>query len=595
MSASSPSTRVVGLALALAAGALGLVVACGSDPRDVQGDPLDPSSSSSGGFGGDASAQQKDLACSGDLTSVVDKNTGVVVTTCPGDQGCAAGACVPACDAAKASKGSIGCDYVVATPSFYPGITPPCFAVFLANNWQKPVKVQVSRAGQTYDVSSFGRIATAGQPEASWPKVPAEGIPTGQVAVLFMSSDPGSKNGENPLTCPVATAIPAGSAVGGTGRGQAWHVTTDAPVTAYDILPYGGASSFLPSAELLLPTTAWGTNYYGIVPPRGTAGPQWGQVVAASDGTTVQVLANVPLPAGANVNAAPKGATTTFTLNAGEYVQWQDSGDMSGTVLAADKPIAFVGGNGYDCYRSSTSKSGGCDSAHQQVFPVSALGSAYVGAAYLTRRKNNAPESVPYRLVAAVDGTNLTYDPPVTGAPIQVNAGQSFDFEVTGSFVVKSQDDKHPFHLGQVMGGCGVTGGSVSGSCLGDDEYVNMVPPAQYLSRYVFFTDPTYKTTNLVFVRSKVGGGYEDVKLDCAGVLTGWRNIDAAGTYQQTEVDLVRDGKPNGTCNNGPHVAESKGAFGLMVWGLDEYASYAYPAGGNVAPINAVVVPAVPK
>ena len=35
----------------------------------------------------------------------------------------------------------------------------------------------------------------------------------------------------------------------------------------------GGASSFLPSAELLLPTTAWGTNYYGIVPLRGSASP----------------------------------------------------------------------------------------------------------------------------------------------------------------------------------------------------------------------------------------------------------------------------------------------------------------------------------
>lgn len=585
----SPPHRPV-VVLSVLAAVVGLVVACGSDAR-TYGDvsPNEPGGSS-GGFGGDAAAE-RDLACSGDLTSVVDKNSGLVVQTCPPDQGCAGGGCVPACDAAKASRGSIGCDYVVATPSFYPTIAPPCFAVFLANNWQKAIKVQVSRGGQTYDVSAFGRIATTGKPEAQWPAVPADGIPTGQVAVLFLSADPTSANA-TPLTCPVPTAIPAGTAVGGTGRGQAWHIATDAPVTAYDILPYGGASSYLPSAELLLPTSAWGTNYYGIVPPRGGAGPQWGQVVAQADGTTVQVLPNVPLPGGANVSAAPKGTTTTYTLKAGEYIQWQDTAEMSGTVLAADKPIAFVGGNGYVCYRSQTSQEGGCDSAHQQVAPVSALGSAYVGAAYATRRAAGQPESIPYRLVAAVDGTNLTYDPPVQGAPIQVNAGQTLDFESAAPFVVKSQDDQHPFHLGQVMPGCGVSGGSKGGGCLGDDEYVNLVPPAQYLSRYVFFTDPTYKTTNLVFVRVKVAGAFQDVKLDCAGVVTGWKAVDAAGNYEQADVDLVRNGQPNGACNNGPHVAESKGPFGLMVWGTDEYASYAYPAGGNVAPINTVVVPA---
>jgi hypothetical protein len=588
-------TRTVSAFLLALTGSLGVVVACGSDPRAYEAETLPNEPGSSSGFGGDAAATKKDLACSGDLTTVIDKTTGIAVTTCPGDQGCAAGACVPACEAAKASKGSIGCDYVVATPSFYPTIAPPCFAIFLANNWSSPVKVEVARAGQTYDVSAFGRIATAGQPESAWPAVPKDGIPKGQVAVLFMSADPGSRNGETPLTCPVPTAVPSGTATAGTGRGQAWHLTTSAPVTAYDILPYGGARSFLPSAELLLPTTAWGTNYYGVVPPRGSSGPQWGQIVAATDGTTVQVLASVALPGGGGVSAAPKGATTSYTLNAGEVLQWQDTGEMSGTVLASDKPIAFVGGNGYDCYRSKTSQGGGCDSAHQQVFPVSALGSAYVGSAYATRRANGQPESIPYRLVAAVDGTSLAFDPAVPGAPLQVNAGQTFDFEATGSFVVKSQDDKHPFYLGQVMSGCTVSNGSLGGGCLGDEEYVNLVPPAQFLSRYVFFTDPTYKTTNLVVVRSKVSGAFQDVTLDCAGVLGGWRDVDAAGLYQQTEIDLVRDGQPNGTCNNGPHVAESKGPFGLMVWGLDEYASYAYPAGGNVAPINAVVVPAVPK
>src|SRR5438445_6957846 len=100
-------------------------------------------------------------ACSGDLRNVID-GQGNVVMTCPDDQGCAGGGCVPACQAAGASKGSVGCDYVVPTPSFYAYIAPPCWAVFVANNWVKPVQLTVARAGKTYNATQFGRIAKAG-------------------------------------------------------------------------------------------------------------------------------------------------------------------------------------------------------------------------------------------------------------------------------------------------------------------------------------------------------------------------------------------------------------------------------------------------
>jgi hypothetical protein len=32
-----------------------------------------------------------------------------------------------------------------------------------------------------------------------------------------------------------------------------------------------------------------------------------------------------------------------------------------------------------------------------------------------------------------------------------------------------------------------------------------------------------------------------------------------------------------------------------MVWGLDTYSSYAYPAGGSAEAINTVVVPPIPQ
>ncbi|HSQ68099.1 MAG TPA: IgGFc-binding protein [Polyangiaceae bacterium] len=554
--------------------------------------------------------------CSGDLRSVID-GSGNVIQTCPPDQGCSGGTCVPACQAAADSKGTVGCDYVVPTPSFYDPDKPPCFAIFVANNWPKEVQITVTRGGTSYNVTSFGRIAQSGQPVGSWQAIPSTGLPPGDVAVLFMSHDPQSVNLGTPLTCPITPAISQtyGTAISGsggsasvTGKGTAWHLTTDVPVTSYDILPYGGASSYLPSATLLLPTTAWGTNYFGIVAARGTSGsPQWGQIVASQNGTHVTVLPNVALPSGTGVAPAPANTATVYTLDAGDYVQWQDSNEMSGTVIQSTNPIGFVGGSTYDCYTSTTDPSGGgCDSAHQQMPPISALGSEYVVAPYTTRMASLADESEKYRFVGAVAGTTLTYDPAVAGAPATLTEGQVVDFETKGSFVVEAQDDKHPFYVAQMMTGCSVNGGSRPGCsaaaiskfttcCLGDEEYVNILPPAQFLQKYVFFSDPTYPTTNLVFTREKTAAGFVDVNLNCLGQpLTGWKPVGTSGKYEFTNVDLIRAGTKNGACDNGPQVATSNGPFGVTVWGLDSFSSYAYPAGGNVAPINSVVVPPTP-
>jgi hypothetical protein len=211
---------------------------------------------------------------------------------------------------------------------------------------------------------------------------------------------------------------------------------------------------------------------------------------------------------------------------------------------------------------------------------------------YATRRSDLQEESIKYRLVGTTAGTTLTYSPPVAGAPATLNVGQVAEFEATGPFTVTSQDAMHPFYVGQYMTGCFVTSGSRPGDtsgCLGDEEYVNILPPAQWLASYVFFTDPTYTTTNLVVVRKAGPNGFQDVTIDCLGTIGGWQPVAGGAEYEITNVDLQRT-TPVGTCTNGRHTATSAGAFNIMVWGLSYAASYAYPAGGNVGKINPVVV-----
>src|SRR5690606_4763173 len=114
--------------------------------------------------------------------------------------------------------------------------------------------------------------------------------------------------------------------------------------------------------------------------------------------------------------------------------------------------VTFIGGDAYICYSSSTSQGGGCDSAHQQVPPVSALGHEYVASPFPDR--GNLEESLWYRIVGAVDQTELSYDPPVPSAPASIGLGEVIDFEATNAFRVTSQGQDNPFYLAQMMPGC---------------------------------------------------------------------------------------------------------------------------------------------
>ena len=107
------------------------------------------------------------------------------------------------------------------------------------------------------------------------------------------------------------------------------------------------------------------------------------------------------------------------------------------------------------------------------------------------------------------------------------------EFEDPGPFVVRAQDGNHPFYLGAYM-----TGGAPFMN-VGDPEWHNVVPPQQYLRRYVLFTDPTYPETSLVVtrVRSKLTKEFVPVNLKCRGDLTDWTPLDK--DYEWTRVDLV--------------------------------------------------------
>lgn len=550
----------------------------------------------------DASA----VVCSRDLHSVIDVCSGTVVQSCPSDMGCAEGRCVPACESAEKSQGTVGCAFwtTPATGDVFPGQAGGCFAASIANTWNAAVHIEAEYDGQALDISKSTFLPRVNGHQVDYE--PLEGpLPPSEVAIVFLSQDPLLPPGA--IKCPRPAAVAANPLPTGTGRAHAFHLTTDLPVSAYSVFPYGGAASAISAATNLLPIASWGTNYLMIDGWESrtvdVANSQSAiQIVASADDTEVRIGAEV---AGGEPTGDGGVGQTSLTLARGEVYQILQRRDFAGKAIESNKPIAVFGGA--DCFDVPSSIEY-CDSAQQQIPPISAWGSEYAAVRFRNRTDlvhgEGAAvdeESVPWRIVGAADGTTLSYAPErPSDAPTKLAAGEATIFWSNKRFVVKSQDHDHPFYLAAYMTGADSDGAQA----IGDPDFVNVVPANQYLDAYVFFADVTYEYTTLTVVRRNEGKGFQEVNLDCAGVLTNWKNLDGphpnaasdgTATFEWTYVDLVRHWDPQpyaggGTCGSGRHEIRSDGPFTVTVWGLAPYDSYAYPVGAGIRNLTNVRV-----
>ncbi len=534
--------------------------------------------------------------CSADLKRVVDCN-GDTVLECPTGEACAFGTCTgDPCEAARQGGSSVGCDFwALKTDVIFQG-AGACFAAFVANTWSDPVHIKVERGGTELPATAIKIPKGSGFNLSYTDYDPAAGLPPGEVAVLFLSRGPGFVFVPD---CPVPPALAEETGIMGTGRGQAFHISTDKPVVAYSMLPFGGGASAMTAASLLLPTGSWHTNYLAMnAYPKNTLnnGQPSLAILAAEDGTEVTLSPKADVLGGMGVTGGPAGQALTVQLARGEYLQITQDAELSGSPIVSNKPVGVWGAS--SCMNIPVDREA-CDVGHQQLPPVRALGWEYV----LTRHRNRTaqPEAEPFRLLGAVDGTMLAWEPSVPpGAPTSLSAGQVVEFTTPSLHLVRSQGSSHPFYVGSYMSG----GGDYAGA--GDPEWVNVVPTDQFLRSYVLFTDPTYSETSLFVTRRKgQDGAFADVTLACRGVIGGW---SAIGEYEVTNVDLVTGNFMDvGGCSNGRHEMSSEAPFGVTVWGwgtipgfpgstnlYTQYVSYAYPAGAGIKPINPVQVP-IPK
>ena len=532
------------------------------------------------------------LRCSRDLHSIVDGCSGNVVETCGDGLGCAAGKCVTACEAAAQSQGSIGCSFWTTPPDVQSDFDASCFAAFIANTWDKPATVTARFGTDALDVSNSIYRAISTSTSVRYERIDGP-IPPGEVGIVFLSQGPTGGIVARSIRCPLGIETAHfGVAVKEheTSVYKAFQLETDVPVSAYSIYPYGGADSHVPTATLLLPTSSWGRQYVLVDGFDPSLEHPTVQIVAQEDDTVVRMRPKVDIRPSGSMEGVAAGSLATWTLSRGQVLELRQPTSLAGTPIEATRPVALFGGT-VCSYIPQTLAA--CDTLHQQIPPLKQWGSSYSAVPYQTRRRavdgRPLPETVLWRVVGARDGTKLTWYPTrPEGAPETLASGQLVFLSSDTPFTVRSQGADYPFYLAQYMTGAMVY------RTLGDPEFVNVVPDEQFLDHYVFYVDHTYRDTSLTVIRRKDATGFHDVQLECAGVLSGWQPLGADGALEYTWVEITKGGKPvataSGSCAYGRHEASSDGPFQVYVWGIDDAASYGYPAGAGSRPTTPFAV-----
>jgi len=586
-STTAATISVAGLAFVAA------IVACGED-RSVGFVP--PTS----GFEVDEmDAGNCPFQCSLDGRSVVRSCTGEVAETCRSDQACGAARCQEPCAAAGADKSSTGCEFYFQPPST--DYADSCYAAFVVNTSTQPVEISLEREGKDLDISKATFRTNPGDAAL----IPHTGaIAPGDSIVLFLSDhDPSfPMTNRDYIACPdgVTPALLTKQSFARTGVGASFHLKASNPVSLAAMFPFGGAASFMPSATLVLPVGSWAKQHMvvGSWESNPGVGNPTTQIVAAEDDTEVIISPSQDIQSGSGVKGAAAKVPSSYRLGRGQFLQFVQIQELSGSIITSNKPTTIF--SGHTCVNIPLGAAA-CDTLGQQVPAFEQWGSEYVGVGYRPRL-GNEHELMPYRIVAARDGTRLDYDPAIpVGAPTEMSAGQVVTF-VNGTgdpFVVRTQDADHPIYLAAYMTGFlgeyYETPFDHGGA--GDPEFVNVIPAGQYMNAYTFYADPTYPETSLVVVRAKSRGVFKDVWLECAGNLTDFRPIGTRGEYEFTRVDLARDRGPgqqfgDETCRTGLQRMKSDGPFTATLWGWGFAASYAYP--GGMAHRKLVESPLVP-
>ncbi len=445
-----------------------------------------------------------------------------VSETCDAVQGMVCNPDIGVCDGECALENLqfsyIGCDYyptITLQHDSYNGGTK-VFAVVIANTTGAEAKITITRGAMMVQELT---------------------VPPGEVKEVPLKWVPELTKGLGPSKLTVDGA---------------YRVRSNHPVTVYQYnLLYADASN---DASLLLPVNAWTGDYLVASYPHAMANnyPGFYAVVARQDNTTVTLT---PSGTGNKVQAGGGVAadgTGQVVLNADDVLQVATAagGDLTGTLIKADKPVQVIGG--HKCSRVPQAVDL-CDHLEEAMFPIEALAQEYIVIPPVQSPNDKADQGQVVRIVASQADTTLTFTPDQGAANKLAKAGDFIEIvNTTAKFKVAS--DKKILVAQYMIGQGGGYGAQ-------DPSMLLAVATEQYRKDYLFQA-PNSWDANYVDVILKSGTTVNIDGMPIAGF------VKIAGTEFSLAHVLL---KKNGT---GSHTLTASDRVGISVYGIQDFGSY---------------------
>jgi IgGFc binding protein len=473
---------------------------------------------------------------------------------------------VDPCVLATAQGNVVGCDYVAISPSRM-GLFPyACLAAVVINQNDAPATVSVVYQGGSEPLQFHANV-TVGQGQAvsygAWPST--NQVPPHTTAILSLAQ--GDLN-EDDTACPNAPMVaamnePLITAVA-NGTAETFRIKTSLPVVAYEVWPYTQNDIDVGNVVALRAVPSWTTSYVDIgtyLPgcDAGGADLPTGNTWAAAAASLAGTIVSMPSAQNGVIGA---------TLAANELLNVARCDEFIGQSVAANNVFALWAGTAgvqvppYDYVPTS-------NAPFLEVPQVPEWGHTYAFGPP-DSRVSGVSERTFLRLIAAADGTTLTFSPTMpSGAPTALNKGQMGTFYATSPFVVSSQDATHPFFVTAYMvdpRDFDVDGGAEEGS-----NAMHIIPAVEaWGTRYDLFLPFNYPATEVVVIRPTNG---PDVTSDCAGPVVGWQAIDGSLEFARVWMSKDTNGVFNpqvyasGTCDTGSRSFTSTSPFGITAYG----------------------------
>lgn len=405
---------------------------------------------------------------------------------------------------------------------------------------------------------------------------------------------------------------------------NAFRVTSTQPVVGYQFNPLCCNYNFTNDASLLLPKSALTENYMhlGYAVWAGATGSRLEEpfsgtmtVLATEPDTTVTITLTPSKDTArpyremiypsdtVDIQGPDENGVIRATLQPHDALNIAASGvspveDLTGSLIQASKPVAVFGG--HTCAFVPFSNPA-CDHLESQLFPLETWGNRFVASPLKRRGEEGSRtrEGTYWKFVAANDDTEIrtgiSLEPPNALPPADegvtncrdlaldpatgvfaLDRGQTCEFGTREPFVIEAS---RPISVGAFLSGQNsVDEDAQFGDHAGDPAFFLVPPEEQYRTDYAFLTPATYFVS---YVTAVIRPGFtleldgETVDLEDPGV-----DIEQTPDGQWSRVHIEVE--------PGPHTISSQIPFGIVVYGYDDYVSYAYTGGLDLTKLNTI-------